>query len=226
MTNSNRKECCEKCRGTCDYRPAGSGAGYSPPPCKCHKGEKELTDGKMKEAVHALKNGIPDFSHLGIPPKEEKCIRCGLPQNEWKGRWQEPLCKVGGTTHDSHILEVSPQTESWEEEFMRIHYEPEHQEGGVCWCGTSFKKEVDGKVHIYHKEQRDILKSFFSQELKAERQRTIEEVREAVEKELRNHDYYNSKKGIGAMSSMAQTTEIIGYHKGLFFIRSLLSPNK
>lgn len=36
-------------------------------------------------------------------------------------------------------------------------YEPEHQEGGVCWCGVAYSRESDGKVHIRHKEQRDVL---------------------------------------------------------------------
>jgi len=35
--------------------------------------------------------------------KEEKCTRCGIPKTEWKGRWQDPLCKVGETTYDTHL---------------------------------------------------------------------------------------------------------------------------
>jgi len=37
--------------------------------------------------------------------KKEKCIRCGLPKKDWKGRWQDPLCKVGKTSYDLHTFE-------------------------------------------------------------------------------------------------------------------------
>lgn len=45
-------------------------------------------------------------------------------------------------------------------EFRKLVYEPEHIEGGVCWCGTIFSKETDGKMHINHKEQRDTLSEY------------------------------------------------------------------
>ncbi len=34
--------------------------------------------------------------------EEVKCERCGLSKSEWNGRWQDPLCKVGKTSYDTH----------------------------------------------------------------------------------------------------------------------------
>ena len=36
--------------------------------------------------------------------KEIKCVRCGLPKSQWKGRWEEALCGEWGktTTYDTH----------------------------------------------------------------------------------------------------------------------------
>lgn len=35
---------------------------------------------------------------------EEKCVRCGISKSEWNGRWQKPVCKVGGTSYELHTL--------------------------------------------------------------------------------------------------------------------------
>lgn len=55
-------------------------------------------------------------------PKEEKrCDRCGLSKSEWKGRWQDPICKVGKTSYETHTDVASPQSDSsWEEETLFI----------------------------------------------------------------------------------------------------------
>lgn len=42
----------------------------------------------------------------GHPKPVDKCVRCELPQSEWKGRWQDPICKVGETSCDLHKEEV------------------------------------------------------------------------------------------------------------------------
>lgn len=39
-------------------------------------------------------------------------------------------------------------------------YEPEHKKGGVCWCGIIYEKREDGKMHISHKSQRDLITDF------------------------------------------------------------------
>lgn len=56
--------------------------------------------------------------------------------------------------------------EKWVKDFLRLHYEPEHIEGGVCWCGVTYRS-VEGVMHIDHKEQRVILMQFI-RELLAE----------------------------------------------------------
>lgn len=40
--------------------------------------------------------------------------------------------------------------------FRKQVYEPEHIKA-PCWCSTTWRKEEDGKMHIYHTEQRDLL---------------------------------------------------------------------
>jgi len=47
------------------------------------------------------------------------------------------------------------------DEFMKLHYEPEHEEGQTCWCHpTTTVNALTGKVYIDHKEQRVILRDF------------------------------------------------------------------
>lgn len=45
-------------------------------------------------------------------------------------------------------------------EFLKVHYEPEHEDGVTCWCGPE-SKVVRGKLYINHKEQRVILRRLF-----------------------------------------------------------------
>lgn len=46
------------------------------------------------------------------PNKKEECKRCGLPQTDWpKGRWENPLCKVGETTYEYHVMSSPPPKE-------------------------------------------------------------------------------------------------------------------
>lgn len=69
--------------------------------------------------------------------------------------------------------------DSWEDEFLKLHYEPEHQSGGMCWCGVEYHKIPEG-MEIKHIEQRDILRDFIrtllSHHLEAERARLKGEV--------------------------------------------------
>lgn len=47
----------------------------------------------------------------------------------------------------------------WKHEFLKLHYEPEHEPGGFCWCNPC-KVARDGELHIEHNEQRKVLISF------------------------------------------------------------------
>lgn len=51
-----------------------------------------------------------------------------------------------------------------EKKFRKLVYEPVH-ESTTCWCEPIFRKEDDGKLHIVHNEQRDILTAFLLQEI-------------------------------------------------------------
>lgn len=64
-----------------------------------------------------------------------------------------------------------------EERFLKIHYEPEHTSGGVCWCGVSYHKIPNG-MEIKHKEQRKILVDFIHKELQTALQQRDEEIEE------------------------------------------------
>jgi hypothetical protein len=45
--------------------------------------------------------------------------------------------------------------------FMKLHFEPEHEEGQTCWCHpTTTVNALTRKVHIDHHEQRIILRDF------------------------------------------------------------------
>ncbi len=77
MSKDNQKRIVSKCCGKCIKHPESDLVckGF----CPCH--------------------------HKPFEPKEEvgeKCDRCGLPKSEWKGRWQDPICKVGGTSYELH----------------------------------------------------------------------------------------------------------------------------
>ena len=53
---------------------------------------------------------VPQVEDTPVTPIEEKCMRCGIPKSKWKGRWQDPICKVGETSYDlhtSHLIEPS-----------------------------------------------------------------------------------------------------------------------
>lgn len=45
-------------------------------------------------------------------------------------------------------------------EFLKVHYEPEHEDGITCWCGPESVVHL-GKLHINHKEQRVLLRRLF-----------------------------------------------------------------
>lgn len=48
---------------------------------------------------------------------------------------------------------------SWEKDFLKLHYEPEHEKGETCWC-EPIKKVKRGVYHIEHQEQRKLLIKF------------------------------------------------------------------
>jgi hypothetical protein len=43
------------------------------------------------------------------------------------------------------------------DEFMKLHYEPEHESGVTCWCNPVVNIK-EGTPHIEHNEQRVILR--------------------------------------------------------------------
>lgn len=47
-------------------------------------------------------------------------------------------------------------------EFLKVHYEPEHEDGITCWCGP-VSRVIGGVHHIDHKEQRVQLRALFVQ---------------------------------------------------------------
>lgn len=49
--------------------------------------------------------------------------------------------------------------------FMKLHYEPEHESGPVCWCKPKSISEK-GVYHISHQQQRIILRSFLTEAFK------------------------------------------------------------
>ena len=54
--------------------------------------------------------------------------------------------------------------ENWQNEFLKIHFEPEHERGQVCWCQPKTivrNKDKDNReTEIIHNEQREVLVHF------------------------------------------------------------------
>ena len=47
---------------------------------------------------------------------------------------------------------------------MKLHFEPEHEEGVTCWCKpTVTVNNVDKKTYIDHKEQRIVIRDFLNE---------------------------------------------------------------
>jgi len=57
----------------------------------------------------------------------------------------------------------------WREQFLKIHYEPEHEKGQTCWC---MPKTIvtDGIAEIIHNEQRVVLVSIIESLLKSKQE--------------------------------------------------------
>lgn len=102
--------------------------------------------------------------------EQNKCKRCGLPQGEWKGRWEEPLCKVGGTTYDQHILNISIPQNNWEKEF------------DVKFCQ---KSSWEGVGIVLKEDTPDGIKSFISSLLSQHNQKLLEQI-EGIPNATRN----------------------------------------
>ncbi len=61
--------------------------------------------------------------------------------------------EIAHTNHDRYeIIEFNKKLK----DFRDAVYEPEHIEGGVCWCGVIVRKEGE-IMEISHKAQRDVL---------------------------------------------------------------------
>ena len=63
----------------------------------------------------------------------KKCKRCSLPQSEWKGRWEKPLCKVEETTYEQHILEETESKSIKEQLEQVIKKNLPEKKGEVSW---------------------------------------------------------------------------------------------
>lgn len=103
-----------------------------------------------------------------MPNNKEKCIRCGLPKSEWKGRWQDPLCKVGKTTYELHTIESLKQ-EKWEEEFDEL------LKDYLITITDSF----------INSEPIEIVKSFIKSTIQKEREEIVEKIKEGKFRVLR-----------------------------------------
>lgn len=91
--------------------------------------------------------------------------------------------------------------EPWENRLVKIHYEPEHSDGGVCWCDP--KKTVeDGVLTIVHNEQRDVLKAFMSQVIQEERAKL-----KAIEYLYEHSEYANEWSGAGMWHAVMKVLE-------------------
>ena len=70
-------------------------------------------------------------------------------------------------------------TEEKIKEFRKLIYEPEHENGIVCWCKPkTFVKE--GTPHIEHNEQRDVLTDFIESLLSSELNKQRAEIRQEL----------------------------------------------
>lgn len=72
-------------------------------------------------------------------------------------------------------------TEKAEKEFLKLHYEPEHESGQTCGCKpVTLVKE--GIIHIEHNEQRIILSAFLSSKLSEQSQLMEEMIEDFLKK--------------------------------------------
>ena len=67
--------------------------------------------------------------------------------------------------------------EELRKEWLKLHYEPEHEAGQTCWCNPKTLVK-NGVPHIEHNEQRVILFDFFLS--RCTNNRVIEEAIEAL----------------------------------------------
>jgi hypothetical protein len=69
---------------------------------------------------------------------------------------------MSSTARMVHRVTITTSTTDdmdWKKEFAKIHYEPVHESGELCWC-FPIKKVINGVYHIEHQEQRKILSDF------------------------------------------------------------------
>ena len=95
---------------------------------------------------------------------ETKCIRCDTPKSEWKGRWEEPLCKVGRQTFDSH---TGTTETTLEERLGNILFES---------IGIKSKGIVDRTLEQNLFVDNENILDFIKQELQQERERIVKEI--------------------------------------------------
>ena len=76
---------------------------------------------------------------------------------EWWMNCQEVHTEV--RIREISLAEIAIYKE-FQDEFRKIHYEPEHEDGVTCWCGP-VSTVVKGVHHIDHREQRTLLRNLF-----------------------------------------------------------------
>ena len=89
-----------------------------------------------------------------------------MPKNTPKDPKKKRVAKKAEAPKHVPLIVRQPDAEESElirqfnAEFLKIHYEPEHEDGVTCWCGPE-SKIVLGQHYINHKEQRVLLRRLF-----------------------------------------------------------------
>lgn len=90
------------------------------------QGNSDDTKGGLCSKCGVWKGGEYGINAAGEKSKhvcttdQKKCVRCGLPQEDWKGRWEKPLCKVGPTTYETHVSRHQGEKEEWAKERQNL----------------------------------------------------------------------------------------------------------
>jgi len=105
---------------------------------------------------------------------ETKCIRCDTPKSEWKGRWEEPLCKVGRQTFDSHTVTTETTLEERFEELWSNNCIEGNKHNPT---DTMYYEGFMSAIYKYAMYVRDEELAFAVQQ---ERERCVEAVKETM----------------------------------------------
>ena len=77
------------------------------------------------------------------------------------------------------------ENKDWREQFLKTHYEPQHERGQTCWCIP--KTIVTGGIaEIIHNEQRVVLVSLIESLIESILKSKQEEIEKAMENMKKN----------------------------------------